>query len=149
MENKKWIVICIIGGILMFVSSVVGNISFYAFIFGIAIAVLGPQSAAIFSIVFLIFYFIALAGGIAVIVGAVIVALNQYFIGKFIISLGAGMGLVSLIILIIVNLIAGSLIASLFGILIGILNGTYGFLGVILTIVARFKLKKKKTSKGK
>ncbi|MHA1689835.1 MAG: hypothetical protein ACTSYC_08885 [Promethearchaeota archaeon] len=146
MENKKWIITCIIGGILMFISSIVGNVSFFILVFEIASNIIGPESAVVFSIILQVFFFIAMGGGISVIIGALIVALNQYRIGKFIIGLGAGMGLIGLIIFFITSLIAGSFLSDLFGIFLGILNGTYGFLGVILTILARFKLKKDKES---
>ena len=82
-----------------------------------------------------------MGGGISVIVGALIVSMNRYRLGKFIIGIGAGMGLIGLIIFIIINLIQGVIVAEFIGIILGILNGSYGFLGVILTIIARMKLK--------
>ncbi|MHA1729233.1 MAG: hypothetical protein ACTSWY_10940 [Promethearchaeota archaeon] len=144
MENKKWIITCIIGGILMLISSIVGNVSFFILIFGIASSIIDPESALTFSIILQIFSIIATGGGISVIGGALIIALNQYRLGKFIIGLGAGMGSIGLLIFITMSLIAGSFLSDLSGIILGILNGSYGFLGVILTIFARFRLKKDK-----
>ncbi len=125
----------------MLISSIVGNVSFFILIFGIASSIIGPESALTFSIILLIFSIIATGGGISVIGGALIITLNQYRLGKFIIGLGAGMGSIGLLIFITTSLIAGSLLSDLFGIFLGILNGSYGFLGVILTIFARFRLK--------
>jgi len=144
MENKKWIILCIIGGILIFVSSIVGSASFFTLIFSYASDILGPDSAAIFSLILQIFTYIALGGGISVIIGAIIVALGTYGIGKFIIGLGAGMGLIGLIIFIITSIITGSIIADITGLVVSIINGSYGFLGVILTIISRMRLKKVK-----
>lgn len=62
MENKKWIIICIIGGILMLISSVVRNVSFFALIFGIASDILGPESSAMFSLVLQLFSYMVLGG---------------------------------------------------------------------------------------
>lgn len=147
MENKKWIVICIIGGLLMFISSIVGSVSFYALVFSVVSGILGPVAAATLSIVLLVFTYIALGGGISVIIGAIIVALGSYGIGKFIIALGAGMGLIGLIIFLITSILAGSVISSIIGLILQILNGSYGFLGVLLTIIARMRLKKSKPTK--
>jgi len=131
----------------MFISSIVGSASFFALVFDLVSGYLGPAAAATFSIVLQIFTYIAMGGGISVIIGALIVALGSYGIGKFIIGLGAGMGLIGLIIYLITSFIAGSMIADVIGLLLQILNGSYGFLGVILTIIARRKLKKNKSEK--
>lgn len=58
------------------------------------------------------------------------------------------MGLIGLLVFLITSLMAGSVVSDLTGMAIGIINGSYGFLGVLLTIIARFKLKKKKEEKG-
>lgn len=141
MENKKWILLCIIGGILMFLGSLIGSISFFETIFEYLSAEIGETMANVLSIILQILAYIAMGGGISVIVGALIVSMNRYRLGKFIIGIGAGMGLIGLIIFIIISLIQGVIVAEFIGIILGILNGSYGFLGVILTIIARMKLK--------
>lgn len=143
MENKKWMIFCGIGGILMIIGSTVGDVSFFATIFAI-ITDANPTLAPILGIILRVFNYIALGGGISVIIGTMIVALNHYGIGKFIISLGAGMGLIGLIVFIITGVYAGTLSSELLIWMIGLLslNGGFGFLGVILTIIGRFRLKK-------
>ena len=138
MEDKKWIVLCIIGGLLMLISSVVGSVSFYALVFAEASKRLGPETTLILSIILMIFTIVALGGGISVIIGAILVSREKIGLGKFIIGLGAGMGLIGLIILLITSLLAGTVLA----VTSGLINGSYGFLGVVLTIIARLKLKK-------
>ncbi len=61
---------------------------------------------------------------------------EHYRLGKFNIGIGAGMSLIGLLIFIIANLTQGATIAEFVGIILGIINGSYGFLGVILTIIA-------------
>jgi hypothetical protein len=142
MENKKWIFLCIIGGILMIISSVIGSISFFELVFSEISTEVGEDAANILSIILQILAYIAMGGGISVIIGALIVAMNHYRLGKFIIGLGAGMGLISLIIFLITSIVNGSIVEEFIGIVSEIGHGSYGFLGIFLTIVARFKLKK-------
>ncbi|MHA1490172.1 MAG: hypothetical protein ACTSRI_11030 [Promethearchaeota archaeon] len=144
MENKKWMIVCLIGGILMIISSVVGSVSFFALIFGILTNYVGADVAVILSIVLQIFGYIAMGGGISVLIGTLLIMIDQYKVGKFIIGLGAGMGLISLIIFLITSILSGALINDITGLVVGIINGSYGFAGVLLTILARTKLKKKK-----
>lgn len=143
MENKKWMILCVIGGILMIISSTVGGISFFVRISGI-LTDIEPQLAPILNIILQIFNYIALGGGVSVIIGTVIVALDHYGIGKFIIGLGAGMGLIGLILHIIMGIIGGTLTNELMTIVLNLisLTGGFGFVGIILTIFGRFKLKK-------
>ncbi|MFX1393888.1 MAG: hypothetical protein ACFFAH_09970 [Promethearchaeota archaeon] len=137
MVEKKWIWLSILGGILMILSSIIGSVSFFALVFGIASDLLGSEVAFILSIILIIFAFIAGLGGIAVIIGVILVVRDKIGLGKFIIGLGAGMGLIGFIIFIITSIMAGPL-----AILYAFINGSYGLLGVILTIFARRKFKK-------
>ena len=142
MENKKWILICIIGGILIIISSIVGSITFFETLFSLIEADVGEDVAKIVSLVIQILGYIAVGGGISVIIGALIVAMDHYRLGKFLISLGAGMGLISLIIVFVTGIFEGSVVEDVEGIISEIIHGSYGFLGIVLTIIARIKLKK-------
>jgi hypothetical protein len=79
--------------------------------------------------IFVILIFIASLGGIAVIIGGILIGTNKVKTGKFIIALGAGLGLIGLIVSIIIGVTEGSFT----------LNGliTLGAIGLILSIVAR------------
>jgi len=142
MENKKWIILCIIGGILMIISSVVGSIAFFETLFSAIEEDVGEDVAKIVSLVIQVLGYVAMGGGISVIIGALIVAMDHYRLGKFLISLGAGMGLISLIIFFISGIFEGSIVEEVEGIVSGIAHGSYGFLGILLTIIGRIKLKK-------
>ncbi|MFX1324457.1 MAG: hypothetical protein ACFE8N_05840 [Promethearchaeota archaeon] len=145
MEDKKWILLCVIGGTLMILGSTVGNINFFETVYGVLEGVLTSQLwLDIIRYGLNIMAFIAAGGGITVIVGAMIVGLGNYRIGKFIIGLGAGLGLIGFIIFITGSIINGSIINDLNAIILEIVNGGYGFLGVLLTIVARTFMKEDK-----
>lgn len=135
--EKNWVWLCILGGILMIISSVVGSVSFFALVFDFASDLLGSEAAFVLSIVLTIFAIIAGLGGVAVIIGAILVVKDKIGLGKFIIGLGAGLGLIGLIIFIITSFMAGPL-----AIIYALINGSYGLLGVLLTIFARRKFKK-------
>lgn len=141
MENKKWILLCIIGGILMIISSVIGSISFFETLFNLIKEDVGEDVAEVLSIFIQVLAYIAMGGGISVIIGSLIVAMDHYRLGKFIVGIGAGMGLISLIIFLISAIVEGSILEEMEGIINGIAHGSYGFLGVLLTIIARMKLK--------
>lgn len=143
MENKKWMILCIVGGILMILSSTIGGISFFITVSNIITEEV-PELAPILNLILQIFNYIALGGGISVIIGTIIVVIGQYGVGKFIIGLGAGMGLIGLIIYIITGIIGGTLANQLMAIILNLisLSGGFGFVGVLLTILGRAKLKK-------
>lgn len=89
---------------------------------------------SIIQIVFAILIFIASLGGIAVISGGVLIGKNKVGLGKFIIFLGAGLGLIGLLFSFIVTFVEGNFtIGSFFSI---------GVIGLILSIVARMLAKK-------
>lgn len=100
---------------------------FFATIFAIITSEV-PELAPILNLILRIFNYIALGGGASVIIGVIIVALGQYGIGKFIISLGAGLGLIGLIVYFIAGIYAGTLSSELLTWMIGLLalNGGFG-----------------------
>lgn len=142
MENKQWILLCLISGILMIISSTIGSITFFETLYSLIEEDIGEDEAKIVSLVIQILGYIAIGGGISVIVGALIVAMDHYRLGKFIIGIGAGMGLISLIIFFVAGIFEGTLVEEMEGLIAEIAHGSYGFLGIILTIIARMKLKK-------
>ncbi len=141
MAEKKWIGLCVLGGILMALSGTVGSVGFIGTIINALNSFFGnPTLAKILEPIFWIFTLIALGGGISVIIGCIIYNGGREGTGKFIIGIGAGMGLFGLIISIISSIIAGTSIQDLMLIVIDILNGSLGFVGVLLTIIARIKM---------
>ena len=90
---------------------------------------------AVLQIIFAILIFIASLGGITVIIGGILIGKNKIGTGKLLIALGAGLGLIGLLITIIITIYEGSFtLGSFFSI---------GTIGLILSIAARMMVKKK------
>jgi len=138
LKNALSIVLALIGGFLLFQVSWVGSIGFIADIAAYA-ALYFPASAEIVALVLTILLYIAALGGIAVIIGGILFAINRIRTGKFIIGLGAGLGLFGLIIMLVEGYLAGG-VAALTEILT-LISQSIAWIGVILSIVARRTVK--------
>ena len=141
MEHKKWVIFCIIGGILIILSSIVGSLGFIGTVISLISGILGSELGQFFSILVTILTYIAAGGGFSVIIGALIVGYGHGRIGRIVIGFGIGIGLIGLIILIITTLIGGISISDLPNVLLSAFHGTYGLLGVILSIFSKMRLK--------
>jgi len=141
MEHKKWIFLCIIGGGLMLLSSLVGSLGFIGTLLTFIGGLMGAETAEFINLLLIVLGFIAGGGGLTVIIGALIAGFGPDRLGRFIIGLGIGIGLIGLIILIITNLMGGFPLNNLFAILLSTFNGIYGFTGVILSILSRMRMK--------
>lgn len=144
MQNKGSITVCILGGILMFIASIVGTALAYRIIVDEATKRF-PEYSTQLELFLTICIFIAMGGGISVIIGSLI-AFKVVPIGKWIIGLGAGMGLIGFLSWLITGIYTGSITGTVIEILIGLLLGpaSYGIIGVFITIWARRFMKKKK-----
>lgn len=141
MEHKKWVILCIIGGILMILSSLIGSLGFIGTVLKQAAGVLGPEMQQIISNLLTVLGYVAAGGGISVILGALIVGFGPDRLGRIIIGFGIGTSIIGLIIILVTNIIGGSSINDLFGILISTFNGGYGLAGVLVSIISRMKMK--------
>jgi len=130
-KNTQAMIIAFIAGILLLISGLSG-VATWETIKDFVVTHVGDNE--ILQIVFTILLFIASLGGIAVIIGGLLIGKNRVGTGKFIIALGAGLGLIGLIISIIIAYQQESL--TLEGFL------SIGMIGLILSIVARFMAKK-------
>jgi len=90
----------------------------------------------IVQIIFAVLIFIASLGGISVIFGGFLIFKNKVRLGRFIIALGAGLGLIGLIFTILVAYFENNLTISSFL--------SIGLIGLILSILARYIAKPKK-----
>ena len=137
MRNKVSVTLCIIGGILMIIASIVGSATTYQMIVDF-LSSRFPDYETYLRLFLTICIIIALGGGISVIIGSII-TFKSVGLGKWIIGLGAGMGLIGLIIFIVTGIIAGTITGTVAEIIIGLLLGpmSYGIIGVFMTIFAR------------
>ena len=141
MEHKKWVILCIIGGVLMLLSSLVGRIGFLGTILNLIAGYVGPEAKQILEIVLNIFSFIAAGGGISVIIGALIAGWSSDFVGRLVAGIGIGASLISLIIILITSIFGGTAISDVPSIFLNTFNGIYGLVGVLIAIFASRQLK--------
>ena len=141
MKHKLWVILCIIGGVLMILSSLVGSLGFIGTILTLLAGVVGPELAGIINNILVVLGYVAAGGGITVIVGALIAGYGSNRVGRIIIGFGLGTSLIGLIIILIMNIFSGTSINNLFNVLLSTFNGVYGFAGVILAIISRMRLK--------
>jgi hypothetical protein len=136
MKNQTPFALCFIGGLFLIAAGYnhgIGTIFLiYAFIH--AIAALAPYYFII-DFILIVLGIIAWSGGYAVLLGGYLLTTSHVRLGKFIIAIAAGFGLISFILTILwVYLIAG--LAGLLVLTFLILNSIWA-LGLILTIIAR------------
>lgn len=117
----------------MIIGSVAGDVSVYRMIFDFASDHLTEDLSTVFSIVLAVLGLIAAGGGFTVLAGTGVIASGHSWVGKFIIGLGAGMGIIGLIIILVTGSLSGNPANRIFSI-------GPGFVGVLLTIFARLKL---------
>lgn len=163
MEYNKWAILCIIGGILVIISSVVVRIIFLDLINLIALSsstvFVDPNTQQVYELNLTVFSFIAGGGGIFVIIGALIAGFSSDVGGRLVIVLGIGASLVSLIVLITASIIVRFLTRNYFDLIPNdkfdefyssklsplmwqsIFNEIYGLVGLTISIFTIRKLK--------
>ncbi len=128
-NNKKAGSMAIIGGVLMLLAGVTGAAAWKA-LGDTAIEITGMGALGT---IFQMLVLIGSLGGLVVILGGLMVSLESVSIGKIMITIGAGFGIIGLIIFLVVTFMgdqpAGNFLAG-----IGL-----GFIGLVLTIIARQK----------
>jgi len=132
-NNEKAGLIALVGGILMLLAGVTGAAAWVT-IGEIVEEMMGNDSL---TIVFQILAILGGLGGLLVILGGLLFwkkGSGSAKVGKLLITIGAGFGLIGLIIFIILALMGDDPGTALFGAL------TIGFIGLILSIIARMKV---------
>ena len=130
-KYKKAMYIAIVAGILLLLSGISGLATWERI--GAFVEENISDNEAI-QIVFAVLIFIASLGGLAVIIGGILIGKEKLGTGRFLIMLGAGMGIIGLIVSIYYAYNDGSLdIWGFFSI---------GFIGIVLSIIARMMAKK-------
>ncbi|MFX0045494.1 MAG: hypothetical protein ACFE8Z_06575 [Candidatus Hermodarchaeota archaeon] len=136
MDNKVPLLLSLIGGILLWIASATGSIGIIGTIALILSSI--PELAPFVEILILFVYILAALaalGGIAVVAGGFLLTTGRVGTGKFVIGIGAGMGLIGLIIHFaqIAYTIDFGVVLDLF---VGFAMTTSG-LGILLSIAAR------------
>ena len=130
-KNSKAMIVAVFAGILLLISGVSGLATWEAIKNFVTANVVDNY---IVQLIFVVLIFIASLGGISVIIGGLLIWKDKIGTGKLFITLGAGLGLIGLIISIIVAVMENNfMIGSFFSV---------GAIGLILSIVARLMVKK-------
>jgi hypothetical protein len=130
-QNRKAMGIAIVAGILLLIAGVSGVATWETIKSFVTTHIMDNS---IIQIVFVVLIFIASLGGIAVIMGGVLLGKDKIGTGKFLISLGTGFGFIGLIFSIVVAYMEDNLTISSFL--------TIGAIGLILSIFARLVVKR-------
>ena len=142
MNNKKLgTILCLIGGVLMIVGSAIGSVYIYILIYAFAKSHLTGATSTAMGIIITIIIFIAMGGGFSVVIGTILFMRDHEKLGKLLITIRAGMGLIGLIIFFIMLIYTWTVVSTLGSLILATINGSYGFAGVLLTIYGRIKLK--------
>ena len=134
MNNRTPFLLCLIGGILLIITSVAGSIGFFADLIAYAAASF-PDLAGILEWILVILSYIAGLGGIGVILGGFLLTRNRVGTGKFIIGIAAGIGLIGLIINLIQIFLVGGALGTFNILALGLQSP--GWVGAFITIPAR------------
>ena len=135
MRNKKAFIMCLVGGILLFLASAIGSVGMYGTIFTF-VADQYPEMVGILDNVLLILSFIAGLGGVGVIIGGFMLTTDRVGTGKFIIGMAAGMGLIGLIIVLAQHfMLAGT--SGVIDYVTLMLSQGSGWIGAVLAILGR------------
>ena len=138
-NNEQAGLIAIIGGILMLLAGISGAATWSA-LGDLAFEITGNDSL---NIVFQVLALVGSLGGLVIILGGLMIH-GKYIkmekdkrvkYGKLFITLGAGMGVIGLLIFLVLAIFSDDPAGNIFG-AVGL-----GFIGLILTIVARKKTK--------
>lgn len=125
-RNSKAMGLALIAGILLLISGISGLATWETINDFVTENIADDH---VIQIIFSVLIFIASLGGIAVIAGGILIGKDNVRTGKFAIALGAGLGLIGLIVSIIVAYTENSLTLSGFF--------SIGFIGLIVSIIAR------------
>jgi len=130
-RNSKAMIVAVFAGILLLISGVSGLATWETIKNFVTANIIDNY---IVQIIFVVLIFIASLGGIAVIIGGLLIGKDKIGTGKLFISLGAGLGLIGLLVSIIIAFMENNFtIGSFFSV---------GAIGLILSIFARLTVKK-------
>jgi hypothetical protein len=106
MRNKIGITLLIIGGAIMIISSTIGSIGIYEFLRDYISGQINIEWIKnVLNVCVEILRWIANTGGGAVIIGAIIIALNHHRLGKWLVGIGLTFGTLALIIWVITKIV--------------------------------------------
>ena len=97
MKNLTSIFLCFLGGALMIIGSATGSAEFYFYLVNLASSYISAEFMPLVASILTVLEYIAFYGGYSVIVGAILILINQIRLGKIIIMVATGFGMLGLI----------------------------------------------------
>ncbi|TFG15718.1 MAG: zinc ribbon domain-containing protein [Promethearchaeota archaeon] len=149
--DYKWMVIGIIGGIFMIIGNFSGLQIFQLLIglyfdYGVPYvrSTIGRVPTTALTVFLTVILFIMAGGGFSVIIGTILIVIHLHKLGKLILTLGTGTGLIGISIFLLIESTIVNPIETWvdFGFFLLRLFIDLYFIGIILAIIARKKLKK-------
>ena len=150
MKNLIWILLCFLGGILMIIGSAIGSAEFYVYFANLVSSYISPEFMPLVSVILTVLEYIAFFGGYSVIVGVILILINQIKLGRIIIMIATSFGMLGLVFYVGIWILGYSGIGvspavqaildqmySLF-----IYNSGLAFTGTILAVIGRYGIKK-------
>jgi ribosomal protein L40E len=152
MKNITSILLCFLGGALMIVGSATGSATFYFYLTTLFSSYISPEFMPLVASILTVLEYIAFYGGYSVIVGAILILINQIRLGKIIIMVATGFGMLGLV------FYAGTYILGISGIAVSpavqtiliqiytmfTYNSGLAFSGTAIAVVGRFGIEKPK-----
>ena len=135
-RNKVAGTLALVGGLLILIAGGTGMAAFLSDLKDIIEDLMGSSNQTLETI-FWILIFIAALGGISVMIGGLLIIKNHVVIGKILIALGAGMGIIGLILSLITTTYRGES-----GEFLTWLTTSFMGIGLILSLIARFAAKR-------
>ncbi|MEF8873465.1 MAG: hypothetical protein V5A88_02205 [Candidatus Thermoplasmatota archaeon] len=123
-------ILAITGGILLSLGGWIGVINLLSIFREIVVEEMGIGNSSLV-LIFKVLIFFAGLGGISIIIGGILVLRDQFDIGRILILLGVGIGVLGLVISLVINWLNGSL-TDFYGYLFHTLEG----IGLLLSILA-------------
>ena len=133
-SSNSAVVLAFLSGILLIVAGAVGSVGIIGTAIEYAIEYLGGSMADMLSLLLQALNLIASLGGLAVIAGGILIYVGRKGLGKFIIGLGAGMGLIGFLVVMGSAILHGWSHTVYFLVLV---SQSLGWIGTILAIFAR------------
>ncbi len=134
-RNKTAAILAIVGGLFILIGGGTGMVSFLNELSEIVKDMMGEPNQTVETI-FMILIFIAALGGVAVMIGGFLFFRDYVRIGKILIFLGAGIGIVGLIIWFLSFVVQGEGLEFF-----SLITTTFLGIGIILSIAANFAAK--------
>ena len=90
MKNLTWILLCFLGGALMIIGSATGSAVFYVYLANLVSSYISPEFIPLVTAILTVLEYISFYGGYSVIVGAILILINQIRLGQIIITVATG-----------------------------------------------------------